>query len=412
MPSEGGIWMYTEENMDYVDNYNEENNQEYNDDNGVSYGTILIRILIIFVCLLLVIWLISKLVGGKKIVNDGTVLNNNIDTIRLASEKYFFLNNNLPELNGESITITLTELKGQNLISEIKDYKGNTCGKEANTSYATLKKTDVAYELKIKLTCDEEQKEVTYYYDLETGECLSCNGNTYMDGSLVLGGNNNTDDEEKDPADDLDINCNSWSKWTTTKLNDDKLLVRTRTLLKGYKLTEGTVKVVYGNWSSYTETPITPSENIEVEVKEETKSVWSGNKTTTKKISDSDTIKVISKNAKNDTYTKTVREKISLSEYARLKNDGAEVTVHDTYHENGTLVYDISYKKEVSGKVTVYTYQELKTEKVNMYRYRTVTQEVVKGETVYTDWVEKLPEGYSKSDELIQYSYKDTSCKG
>jgi len=82
--------MYTEENMSY-NNY-EENYEDSNyNDKGSSIWTLLLRILIIFLCLLLVIWIISKLVGGKKVVNDGTVFAENLKTIQYASEKYFFL---------------------------------------------------------------------------------------------------------------------------------------------------------------------------------------------------------------------------------------------------------------------------------------------------------------------------------
>lgn len=433
--------MYTEENMEYNDNYDRNDYDNNSDnDNGISYGTLLIRILIIFICLLLVIWLISKLIGGKKVENDGTVFNSNIDNIRLASEKYFFLDNNLPENDDESVTITLTELNGQNLISEIKDYKGNACNTNAGSSYATITKTSVAYELKIKLTCNEEQREVTYYYDLEDGECLSCNGNTHMDGSLALGGSNNTDNKEdtdnnetnndKTNVDDLEINCNKWSDWTTVKLNDDKLLVRTRTLLKGYKTTSEGINIIYGPWSDWQETPIISSDTLSVEVKQEIRPVWSELKTTTDKISNSDTIKIISVSTTPgekvcDTSYKTVRKEVSYSEYSKLINQGIKVTVLDTYtkktcttdcESSYSLVYEIAYTKkttdcENSEEVTTYTYQELTSQTVNLYRSQTITKEIVKGETVYTDWVEKLPEGYIKSDELIQYSYKDTVCK-
>ena len=93
--------MYTEDNMAYNDNYEENNYVESNNNNSI-WG-LLLRILIIFVCLLLVIWIISKFIGGKKVENDGVVFNNNLDTIRLASEKYFFLEDNLPKEENGSV---------------------------------------------------------------------------------------------------------------------------------------------------------------------------------------------------------------------------------------------------------------------------------------------------------------------
>ena len=438
--------MYTEENMSYnsYDENYEENN--YNDNKGSSIWSLLLRILIIFLCLLLVIWIISKFVGGKKVKNDGVVFEENVTAVQYASEKYFFLQNNLPKEN-ESITISLKEMNDKGLIQEVKDYKNNTCSTDVNESFATLKKTDFAYVLTLKLTCNEENKEEVIYYDLKTGECLSCGGITYMDGSsLVIGSeetekdetendqefeNDNIDVEENKELEKLNINCNEWSDWTDINLNNDKLLVRTKKLYKGTKTTTAGFEPVYGEWSDYTETPIPQLEGLEVEIKEEVKEVWSEEKTTTDYITNSDTIKVITATTTNgssscNTVTKQVRAKLSASEYANYNSKGLIVAVHDTYYNMDCdddcntcykKVYDVTYKKQTkscsnSTPVTTYTYQELTQSPVTLYRYRTVAKQEVKGETITTDWVEKLEDGYTKTDEKIVYSYKDTVCKG
>ena len=424
--------MYTEENMEYNDNY--DNN--YNDDK-MPIGKLLVRILIIFVCLLLAIWLISKIIGGKKVVNDGTVFNNNLENIHLASEKYFFIENHLPKEN-ETITISLKEMNKEGLIEEVYDYQNKACSTNENESFASLTKTASAYELTIKLTCSEEQKEVTYHYDLETYKCLSCTGNTYMDGSLVLDNedetnndssdnnnnnnsndNNDNDNNEDNSYQNLGINCNSWSDWTTIKLDDKNLEVRTRTLYKGYKTTESSEKIIYGPWSEYSETVITPSDTLEVEVKQEYVNTWSENKTTTSYISDSDTIRVIDTNTTGGertckTVKKEVRATITASEYAKYNSQGLIVAVHNKFLNPSR--YDVTYIKKsqscsTSDSITIYTYQELISTPVNYYRSRTITKEVIQGETIYTNgWVEKLEEGYTKTDELVEYSYKEAVC--
>jgi len=437
--------MYTEENMSY-NNY-EENYEDSNyNDKGSSIWTLLLRILIIFLCLLLVIWIISKLVGGKKVVNDGTVFAENLKTIQYASEKYFFLENNLPKDN-ESITISLNDMNNKGLVEEVKDYKKNSCSKSSDESFATMKKTDVAYVLTLKLTCNEEQEEKIFYYDLKNGECLSCGGVTYMDGSLAIGSleNNETDeseddyeidtdgyDDEKDKEiEKLNINCNDWSEWTDIDLNNDRLLVRTKKLYKGTKITTDGFVPVYGEWSEYTETPIPELEGLEVEVKEEIKDTWSEEKTTTSYITNSDTIKVITATTTNGgssckTTTKQVRGKLNSSQYASYNSKGLIVALHDSYYDKECdedckssyqKIYDVTYKKQVktcsnTSPVTTYTYQELTQTPVTLYRYRTVAKQEVKGETITTDWVEKLEDGYTQTDEKVVYSYKDAVCKG
>lgn len=425
--------MYAEDNMSYNDDY-EESYLENNNSNKSSIWSLLLRILIIFLCIILVIWIISKFVSGKKVENDGVVFNNNIDSLRLASEKYFFIEDNLPK-NNEEITISLREMNDKGLVSEIKDYKNNACSVIENESYSSLKKTDVAYTLTVKLTCNEEEKEYLYHYDLENGKCLSCDGNTYMDGNTFVlvedTYNDNLTVEENEEINKLNINCNDWSDWTDIDLDNDKLLVRTRKLYKGSKTIPAGVEKVYGEWSEYFETEIPQIDGLEVEVKEEVKENWSEEKTTTDYITNSDTIKVISASSSGGgssckTTTKEVRAKLSASEYASYNSKGLIVALHDTYYDNTNCddnktcykkVYDATYKKQTksctsSPSVTTYVYQELTQESVKLYRYRIVTTREVQGETLTTDWVEKLEDGYTKIDEKTQYSYKDTVCKG
>ncbi len=419
--------MYTEENMAYSNNYEEnydENNYSYDDNNnGNSVWSLLLRILIIFLCVLLEIWIISKFIGSKGNKNDGVVFNDNLNTFHLASEKYFFVENNLPQNINDSITISLKELNNKNLISELKDYQNKTCNGDTSSSYATLTKTNIAYELVIKLTCNSEQKEVTYYYDLESMECLSCNGNTYMDGSLVIEDSKKDENNEieNEEIEKLNINCNNWSDWTSTKIDDDRLSIKTRTLYKGYKIIENT-----SEWSAWGETEIKEEDGIEVETKEEIMDVWSEDKITTDYIVNSDTIKVISASTTNGDKTcstswKKVREEVSATKYQSLNADDLVIAVHDTYYDTKNdddkksykTIYDITYKKKTTSctggsSVTTYIYQELTKKPVTLYRYRTIGND----EIVYSDWVEKLEEGYIKTEEKIEYSYKDNVCKG
>ena len=401
----GSFDMYTEDNRDFDEEYEEEDNRS-----SFPYTKLIIKILIIFVCLLLAIWIISKLVGGSRKAenkNDGTIFNNNIQELKKSAEEYFF-NDNLPQNIGDTKTISLGELNSLNKIKELRDYNDKVCSKEADKSYASITRKDLYYELKVKLTCDEENKEYIYYYELE---------------------NNNEDNNDDNEIYDLNINCKTWTEWTDKKLNDNSLLVRTRTLIKGYKII-GEETITYGPWTEWTNEVINSSDTLEVETKEELDVIWSENKTTTSKISNSDTIKIIdTKTTNNGTscYNKTTYENaigtFTQSEYTKLEAKGLIVSLKDSYwvrDNNGYhKEYKAVYKKETTKKVcsdnyvTTYTYQELITANVIKYRSRTITKGLINTKVVYTDYVETLPKDYIKVDgsEKTQYSYKTTVCK-
>ena len=330
--------MYTEDNRDFDDNYDD--NYENNND-SFHYTKLIIKILIIAICVIIVIWLIYKLIGLSKnnIKNDGTVFNNNVKTIKSASEKYFFEDNNLPQNVDDTLTITLGELTSLGRVDTIRDYKNRACSTNRDASYSKLLKTKTYYELKVKLTCDEETKEYTYYYNLQEED-------------------KNDEDEE---IRNLNINCNNWSDWTDKKLSDSSLLVRTRTLVKGYKVV-GTETTTYGPWSEWSTTVATPSDTLEVESKEETIVAWSANKETTDKISNSDTIRIIDTKTTEGDYTcynKKVEEKVTADvtyeEYYDLLDKGLVVSLNNTYWKkaNGQYVnvYNVTYKKVTTKKV-------------------------------------------------------------
>lgn len=431
--------MFTEDNNFYDDNQNENYDNEYNsmemtsepyeedDKKKFPFKDVIIKVLIVFGCLLLVIWLVSLVKGGKKsvVLNDGQVLESNIEKIRLASEEYFFIGKNYPTKEKDEKTVSISDLG----IQEVKDYNGKVCSNDTSSTYVKLLKSDIAYELTINLTCPEEVKNIVFYYDLKNGKCLSCNGNTKMDGSLSLDDdkNDNSNDSNNSNNNNVNISCDDWSSWTTTKINDDNVLVKTRVIFKGYKKTPGNVVINYGKWSDWSDTLIVPNETLEVETNSEVVSAWSENKTTTNPVTASDTLKVLDVQTTGggqscSNVSTNVRADLTASTYQQYMASGLVVKLNKVYNKKVdgkyVLLYDTTYKKytkkcSTNPTVTTYTYQELVSTTVTKYRSRAIIKVQERDTVDYTDYVETLPNGYTKVDgsEITQYSYKYNVCK-
>ena len=431
--------MFTEDNNFYDDNQNENYDNEYNsmemtsepyeedDKKKFPFKDVIIKVLIVFGCLLLVIWLVSLVKGGKKsvVLNDGQVLESNIEKIRLASEEYFFIGKNYPTKEKDEKTVSISDLG----IQEVKDYNGKVCSNDTSSTYVKLLKSDIAYELTINLTCPEEVKNIVFYYDLKNGKCLSCNGNTKMDGSLSLDDdkNDNSNDSNNSNNNNVNISCDDWSSWTTTKINDDNVLVKTRVIFKGYKKTPGNVVISYGKWSDWSDTLIVPNETLEVETNSEVVSAWSENKTTTNPVTASDTLKVLDVQTTGggqscSNVSTNVRADLTASTYQQYMASGLVVKLNKVYNKKVdgkyVLLYDTTYKKytkkcSTNPTVTTYTYQELVSTTVTKYRSRAIIKVQERDTVDYTDYVETLPNGYTKVDgsEITQYSYKYNVCK-
>ena len=314
-------------------------------------------------------------------------------------------------------------------IQEVKDYNGKVCSNDTSSTYVKLLKSDIAYELTINLTCPEEVKNIVFYYDLKNGKCLSCNGNTKMDGSLSLDDdkNDNSNDSNNSNNNNVNISCDDWSSWTTTKINDDNVLVKTRVIFKGYKKTPGNVVINYGKWSDWSDTLIVPNETLEVETNSEVVSAWSENKTTTNPVTASDTLKVLDVQTTGggqscSNVSTNVRADLTASTYQQYMASGLVVKLNKVYNKKVdgkyVLLYDTTYKKytkkcSTNPTVTTYTYQELVSTTVTKYRSRAIIKVQERDTVDYTDYVETLPNGYTKVDgsEMTQYSYKYNVCK-
>lgn len=418
--------MYTEndyENNDF-DEYNDE--REYEESFWDRNKGLIFKILIIILCVIILIWLISKL-GNKNINKVESNYNDNVTAVRLASEQYFFINNK-PSTSKQ--TILVSELENRNLVKKIVDEDGNAC--DTSNSVVTLENNSINYIMSIKLNCKKETDTRNYYYSLLSYACENCGGNTYMDGTNGPSVTPSEPEKQDEPKED-DITC-EWSKWSTTKNYDSSLTERTRVVVKAQKENTKT-ETVYGEWTEFTTTPVSATDNLEVETKVDVVDNWVS-KTSSSRVTESDTIRNVTRHSSRGTkYTycpdgyekvdNTCRKgsptkTISTTEYIRLSGQDRKECTPRKQNQN-TLVYicggGYTYTDLLTGYrggSSSYSYEQLEKVQTVLYRSRTKETKVITSAPTVTDYILKteVPSGYTivPGSERTEYSYRADSC--
>lgn len=394
--------MYSEE-FDNNVTYNDEQYDDYEEQAEQKNGFwkenkgLIIKIVIIVLCLILLFWLIAKIKDNNTNKNNNKndsaiVYQNNIDSVRLAAEKYFFIDGNLPK-NDEVIMITLADLINKGYVGEIVDTNKKSC--DINQSNVSLVKGSESYILTINLLCSSTSNPQTYNYSLEKKICLDCTGFTYMDGTTNNedsdDNNTNIDNNESDSFEES-LSCNIWSEWTDKKIDDDRYEVRTRVLVKGFKKGAATEKVTYDDCTDYTKDTIKPTNNTRVETIVKNEQVWV-EKTSDKEVKESSTIKDVKKTTTGSgSYSYCPSDDYDKKDGKCVKESGEKVgdltpVEYNTYnvlnkpcagisYENGKMVYkncrynviETTNLRWGSNKKTVYTYKELETQEITYSR--------------------------------------------
>ena len=403
--------MYTEEEeFDYNEYLNED------DDNNsrkpfLDKGVI-IKILIIIGILLVLIFAVflikNKLVNKEEKpkeetpIDDNRVFNNNLAILQNAGIEYFFKDDHKPKEVGETVKVSVAELKENGYITDIFDYNGLVCG--YTSSYVSMTRNKNDYLLEIYLSCEQQEDTVKYYYNLDY-ECLTCNGEEYEPDNST---DDATPDENVHDGTDSTLAC-SFGGWTTEYKADQSLERETRVLVKGYK-----EEITYGEYGIKSETPIESNDKIDVKVEAGTKQVstltdWV---TTTTKPENKLGRKI-------ETYTEKVP-------YTYKESHKEKYTVTQKSWDNNALYCETkgrlnvvcTYEKTVwetktgYNTKTYYKYQDTIITTINTTYYSSRPKYI---NVVYTDYVleSELPSGYTKvpGSERIEYRYKDVCGK-
>ena len=406
--------------------------------------SLVFKIIIIILCIIVLIWLINALKSNRNLSDTGEIHAANTEKIRLAAENYFFIKNN----KDNTRYVSVAGLKSEGLIGDVVDANNKVCS-EHGTKVDLDHDVD-AYKMTISFSCSTNDKDEVFYYHNNTLACLNCNGHTNMTGREVVvankddiivednGGNEDVSDDIQYSNDEYNYySCIDWSDWSKDRVFDSTLTERIKTLVQGVKYSN---KTTNGEWSEYSTTPVVSSDNIEVETKVETTSVWSENKTGRDIDTNSSNIRVISSEVVNETSDNCANgyvvgnscfsHNVTVGNLTFKDYNSGNYQVKKEYCEgvqtlpNSEGLYVLTYvnceynekinTEVINNSYTLYTYQELETREVIYYRYRTINTN--READVYTDKKyeeSELPEGYVKVDgsEETYYSYKLTTCE-
>lgn len=133
----------------------------------ISWLSLFIKIVIIFVFLIIVIWLLSRIVGKAKL---SETFINNINSMEQTSIEYF-KTIELPLDKNQSITITLEELLEKKLISSENKYLVNNC--DTKESYSKITRNLNEYIVNTTLKCGNETDVIEELFSLK--DCKNCN---------------------------------------------------------------------------------------------------------------------------------------------------------------------------------------------------------------------------------------------
>ena len=133
----------------------------------INWLGLFIKIIIIFVFILIIIWLISKITMKTR---TSDTFKNSISNIEKVATNYF-KEVDLPLKKGESLKITLGEMIDKGLITSENDKKESLCDVSKSFSKITRKKNN--YVLSTTLDCGEEKSTITKKFSFK--DCKNCN---------------------------------------------------------------------------------------------------------------------------------------------------------------------------------------------------------------------------------------------
>lgn len=133
----------------------------------ISWLSLFIKIIIIFIFALIIIWLVSKIINNNKL---SETFKNNINNMEKVSIDYF-KTIDLPIEKGKSVKITLEELMEKELIVSINEEKEIKCN--LKESYSEIVREKEKYVVNTTLKCGKKKDTISSEFSLK--DCRNCN---------------------------------------------------------------------------------------------------------------------------------------------------------------------------------------------------------------------------------------------
>lgn len=135
----------------------------------INWLSLFIRVVIIFIILIIMVWLLTKIFNRNKLSEAFISRFNNVKEVSIE----YFKKIDLPLDKGKDIKVSLEELLEEELNFKDKEELKNNC--DVKKSYSRITKKKSEYEVETKLKCGEEEKTEKERFELKY--CKNCNGN-------------------------------------------------------------------------------------------------------------------------------------------------------------------------------------------------------------------------------------------
>lgn len=174
----------------------------------INWLSLFIKVIIIFAFVLIIMWLISKIIGTKKLSKTFT---NNLDNMSTVAVDYF-KTIDLPQEKGNSIKITLGQMIDKKLIVSINEGTKNSCDTEKSYSVITRKDSNYLVETTLKCGKEKDTKKVNF----EFKDCKNCNDSNNDENKTNENNSNNQNKvDNKDNSSSKGITYYEYVKETT-----------------------------------------------------------------------------------------------------------------------------------------------------------------------------------------------------
>jgi hypothetical protein len=418
---------------------------------GFPIKDLLLKMLLLTIFMGLLIWIYPMPKGKNVDINDDLepivdrIFIENIKFMQDAAIKYY-TNERLPKELGQKTSMTLKEMLDKKLILPFVDKNGNSC--DVNSSYVEVTRMETEFILKVYLECGHQKDYILVN--------LGCNNKCF----ILKEQNDKVAEKPKQETKKTieyqymrTISSESWTPfgdWTDEKkAASDTVKVQTKELYKGKKWVAEPVysyeyeKTIYGEWGQWSawstkkQTPGPLKEERTRTVQNVTYGPWVTTGWTTEVRPLSDTRqKVDQKTEKEYTTWSSWRQKC----YETLQSQyNSDKTIErqgplgiGTDPNKGTLCYIYNIRTRSIINTTYYKYKERTKTVTNIkeYSYRTKPFDSKKvtewftttpssewtatgnkkqisdeGGYIYTNWLEKLPSGYTLAEKKTKYRY-------